>query len=124
MLAEADRNLKIAVVDDQNELDEVYSTGIQNLGYPTPSIFYSATSLVKTLTSERQSFDVIIIDYQIPEMSGIKTAKIIHRYREEIKIIIATGSDFVEPGATGAGLSFLPKPFSAEQLAEHLQSRN
>jgi len=121
VLVEANRNLKIAVVDDQNELSEVYSRGIEKLGYQPPSIFNDGTSMVKALTRDRQSFDVIIMDYRIPEMSGIEAAKIIKRYKSDTKIIIATSNDFVKSEAIGAGLSFLLKPFSVEQLAECLE---
>jgi CheY-like chemotaxis protein len=124
MLVEANRNLKIAIVDDQEELSDVYSRGIEKLGYPAPSMFYNGTSMVKALTRDRQSFDVIIMDYQIPEMSGIEAAKIIQRYRKDTKIIIATANDFVKLEAIGAGLSFLLKPFSVEQLVECLESPN
>jgi len=124
MLVEANRNLKIAIVDDQEELSDVYSKGIEKLGYPPPSMFYNGTSMVKALTRDRQSFDVIIMDYQIPEMSGIEAAKIIQRYRKDTKIIIATANDFVKLEAIGAGLSFLLKPFSVEQLAKCLESPN
>jgi DNA-binding NtrC family response regulator len=124
MLVEANRNLKIAIVDDQEELSDVYSTGIEKLGYPAPSMFYNGTSMVRALTRDRQSFDVIIMDYRIPEMSGIEAAKIIQRYRSETKIIIATANNFVRHEAIMAGFSFLQKPFSAEQLAECLGSPN
>ena len=122
MLVEPNRNLRIAVVDDQNELSELYSKGIENLGYPTPSFFYNGTSMVKALSRDHQSYDVIIIDYQIPEMSGIEAAKIIQRYKSDTRIIIATANDLVKLEAIGAGLSFLPKPFSMEQLTECLES--
>jgi CheY-like chemotaxis protein len=103
-------------------LSEVYSKGIENLGYQSPSFFYNGTSMIKALTRGRQSYDVIIIDYQIPEMSAVEAARIIQRYRTDTKIIIATGSDFVKLEAIGAGLSFLLKPFTVDQLAECLET--
>jgi|SRR5579872_1412990 len=122
MLVEPSRNLKIAVVDDQSELSEVYSRGIENLGYQSPSFFYDGTSMIKAMTKGQQSYDVIIIDYRIPEMSAVEAAKIIQRYRTDARIIVATGSDFVKLEAIGAGLSFILKPFTVEQLAECLES--
>jgi CheY-like chemotaxis protein len=96
MLVEPNRTLKIAVVDDQNELSEFYSKGIENLGYPAPSFFYNGTSVIKALSSDRQSYDVIIIDYKIPEMSGIEAALIIQRYEIDARIIIANRQRFRE----------------------------
>jgi DNA-binding NtrC family response regulator len=124
MLVEPNRSLKIAVVDDQNELSTIYSRGIEALGYLPPSFFNDGTSMIKALTRDRKSYDVIIVDYHIPEMSGVEAAKIIHRYRKDARIIIATSNDFVKFEALEAGLLFLQKPFSAEQLAECLESPN
>jgi DNA-binding NtrC family response regulator len=124
MLVEANRNLKIAVIDDQTVLSEVYSMGIEKLGFQPPSIFNDGTSFVKALIKDRQSFDVIIMDYRIPEISGIEAAKIIQGYKKDAKIIIATANDFVKLEAIGAGLTLLVKPFTAEQLVECLESPN
>ena len=121
MLMAANNNLKIAVVDDNKDLSFVYSKIIERLGYPNPSIFKDGLSIINALTSDRQSFDVIIMDYQIPEMNGIEAARILQRYRKETKIILATGLASVEQDAIAAGLPLLMKPFSAEQLAKSLE---
>jgi DNA-binding NtrC family response regulator len=125
MLAQANTNLQIAIIDDkEKELSRTYSRIIKKLGYPSPSIFNDGRSMINALTRKDRSFDIIIIDYRIPEMSGIEAAKVIQRYRKETKIIIATHNDFVRQEAIVAGLSFISKPFSTDQLAECLESRN
>jgi DNA-binding NtrC family response regulator len=125
MLAQANPNLQIAIIDDkEKELSRAYSRVIKELGYPSPSIFNDGRSMINALTRDGRSFDVVIIDYRIPEMSGIEAAKIIQRYRKEMKVIIATGNHFVRQEAIVAGLSFIPKRFSTDQLAECLDSRN
>ena len=117
----ANNNLKIAVVEDDKDLSIIYSKFIERLGYPNPSMFQDGTSIINALTRDRQSFDVIIMDYQIPEMNGIEAARIVQRYRKETKIILATGLASVEQDAIAAGLPLLMKPFSAEQLAKSLE---
>jgi CheY-like chemotaxis protein len=121
MLADADRNLKIAVVDDQSNIANLYSKVIEKLGYPSPSIFSDGTSMVMALTKDRQSFDIIIMDYQMPEMNGIEAAKIILRYKKDTKIILATASPSVEQEALVMGIPILSKPFSSEQLSKSLK---
>jgi CheY-like chemotaxis protein len=120
---EGNSNLKIAVVDDDKDLSDVYSRLIEGLGYPTPSVFNDGTSIVKALTEDHESFDVIIMDSRIPEMNGFEAAKIIQRYRKDTKIILATAFASVEHEAIAAGLPLLLKPFSAKQLAECLEGR-
>jgi CheY-like chemotaxis protein len=124
MLAEANQNLKIAIVDDKKELSIVCSQVIEKLGYPSPSIFNTGTSIVNALTKDRQSFDIVIMDYQMPEMNGIEAAKIIQKYRKDTKIILATALHSIEHEAKKLGLPLLLKPFSIKQLAECLQLRN
>jgi CheY-like chemotaxis protein len=117
---EANNNLKIAVVDDDANLTDLFSKVIQKLGYSIPSVYKDGTSIVQAMAKDHQTFDVIIMDYRMPEMNGIEAAKIIHRYRNETKIIIATGYDFVMQKAIEAGFLCILKPFSSEQLAEYL----
>ena len=125
MLAEVNRNLRIAIVDDQKELSFVYSQIIEQLGYQSPSIFNNGTSIVNALAKySRQSFDIVIMDYQMPEMDGIEAAKIIQRYRKDTKVILATALQSVKQEAREAGLPILLKPFSINQLAECLELRN
>ena len=73
------------------------------------------------VTKDRRSFDIIIMDYRMPEMNGLEAAKIIKRYRKGTKIILTTAHIYLEKEALAPGLSFLAKPFSIAQLAECLQ---
>ena len=113
-------SLRIAIVDDEPDLAVLYSKVLQKLGHDSTSIFHDGTSLVRALTSEGTNFDVILMDYRIPEMDGIEAAKIIQRYRKDTKIIMISGYEFVKDKAAEVGLTFLSKPFSIRQLAQTL----
>ena len=80
-------DLKIAIVDDDPDLPLLYSQVIGKLGYKSPSIFNNGTSIVNALSADHLSFDLIIMDYRMPEMNGVEAAKIIHRYRNHTKIL-------------------------------------
>lgn len=108
---------RIAIVDDKRELLSLYSRVISRLGYPTPATFTNGTSLVKAIVSDRISFDVILMDYRLPEMDGIDAARIIRRYRPNTRIILATAYDSTKARALDSGLLFLQKPFSAKELS-------
>src|SRR5579862_2266064 len=117
---ETNSKLKIAVVDDDTSIADLYCQIIEKLGYAKPAVFHNGTSLVKAMALDRLSFDVIIMDYRMPEMNGIEAAKIIQRYKKDTKIVIATAYDLVKEKASAAGLPLLLKPFSTEQLSECL----
>jgi|SRR5579872_6446884 len=114
-------NLKIAIVEDDPRLCELYGQAIENLGHQRPSPFRDGTSIVKALTESRKSFDVIIMDYQLPEMSGIEAAKIIQRYREKTRIVILSGYEHVRSEASRVGFPFLKKPCTLQQLANCIE---
>jgi CheY-like chemotaxis protein len=80
--------------------------------------------MMEALAKDREFFDVIIMEYQLPEMNGIEIAKVIHRNRIDARIILITTSASVEGEAIEAGLPFLLKPFSVHELNRSIQSVN
>jgi len=115
--------MKIAIVEDDPDIRSLLSMMLtQKLGHPSPSLFGDGSSLVKALTEDQQFFDVIIMDYRMPEMNGIEAAKIILRHRAGTKVILMTGYD-VKDEARDAGLLYLQKPFSIDALASILDKQ-
>ena len=72
------------------------------------------------LFAKHGRFDLVLMDYRMPEMNGIEAAKIIQTHRKEAKIILVTAQGSVKQQALDAGLSFIEKPFSMKQLARTL----
>jgi len=65
--------------------------------------------------------DLILMDYRMPTMNGIRAAEKILRVTPEIKIIVITADDSVKQGVISAGLLFLQKPFSIAALTKTIQ---
>jgi CheY-like chemotaxis protein len=111
---------KIAVVDDEPEMRKSFSIVISYLGY-SPTVFESGTSFVRALAKDKLSFDLVLMDYRMPEMNGIEASKIIHRYRPDMKIVLISAFDFVEKEALANGLLYMKKPVSMSTLSKILQ---
>ncbi|MFI5421739.1 MAG: response regulator, partial [Nitrososphaerales archaeon] len=122
LLSEPTKTLKIAVVDDEKDLLSTYSLVVKTLGYKEPEVFSDGTSLIRSLMNDQKSFDVILMDYRMPEMNGIEAARLIKRYRRQTQIVIMSGYDFVKEKAGAFGIPFLQKPFSIKQLGECLEN--
>ena len=113
--------LKIAIVEDDPDIRSLLAVMVsQKLGYPAPVVFGDGTSLIRAMTQKGQRFDIIIMDYRMPEMNGIEAAKIIMGHRDNTKIILITGYD-VKDEALRTGLLYLQKPFSIESLTQLLE---
>ncbi len=108
---------KALVVDDEEDICLMISrimeeTGIE-IQYATSG--FKALDMVKEAKRKEQEYNVILLDWKMPDMDGVETAR---RIREcvggEVPILILTSYDWseVEDEARRAGINgFMPKPF-------------
>lgn len=117
-----DHPLTIIIAED-NELNLALITKIlQRLGY-TPAVAVNGKEVLQLL--DKQHFDVILMDVQMPEMDGLEATRYIRTTYTVQPAIIA-----VTAGATAndrercfeAGMShYLPKPLKIDALMKVLQ---
>lgn len=112
---------KVLLVDDEKEFLEIMSERMEARGMVVTTT-NSANKAMSIL--EKESFDAIIMDFQMPEMDGMEALKAIKNKNPELQIILLTGYATVEKtveamkvGAT----DFLEKPADLEALAEKIK---
>ena len=113
-------SLNILLVDDNDVNLKVASLMLKKLGHHADL----ATNGIEAIEAiEHQSYDIVLMDIQMPEMDGLEATKIIRqRWHEDLKIIIVTSLNnyreiCLEAGADG----FLTKPLSIENLRETIR---
>jgi CheY-like chemotaxis protein len=107
---------RIAVVDDEEELCSAFSMLLESLGHRLDFVAHDGTEIVEAVVEGGVRPDLIMMDYRMPVMNGLRAAEIIRTFRPETKIVVVTGDDSVKPRALAAGLLFLQKPFSVWSL--------
>jgi len=111
--------LSILVVDDNLLNLKVASTFLSNEGANVVSVENGKDALEK---ANHQLFDLILMDLEMPGMSGIETAigiRKIKHYTKDIPIIALTAHAFpdIKKQVLAAGMNdFLTKPYKPEQL--------
>lgn len=117
--------LRFAICDDDvalleyisGELDQWAETAGHNVKTET---FPSAEAFLFEY-SENKSFDVLLLDIEMPGMNGMELA---HKLRAEnamLQIIFVTGySDYISEGYDVSALHYLMKPVAREKLFEVL----
>ena len=119
--------LKVLLAED-NPVNQVVATEyLANLGC---NVTVVENGLQAVAACEREHFDVVLMDHQMPEMDGITAARIIREREIENKsaltpIIAVTANAFAEDREKGANVGmvgYLSKPFSEDQLCEALQT--
>lgn len=113
----------ILVVDDEKEVLEVVSGMLRELGYSTTTVTsgHKAISLIRN----NKTFDAVILDLNMPRLSGQTTCLRIKKLNPSQRIIIATGysnraidTSPIRDSVEG----FLQKPFQLEELAKTVRS--
>ncbi|MDA3885077.1 MAG: response regulator [Candidatus Delongbacteria bacterium] len=112
---------KILVIDDQPEILDILSEIIEILGHEVHAIT-TGNDLEKIF--DVHDIDIVISDYQMPDMTGYDIAKIIKDKYPKVKVYIVSGyhsvlSDekMVKYGVCG----LLDKPFKMDELKEILK---
>jgi DNA-binding response OmpR family regulator len=111
-----------AVVEDDEDLSFIYSTILRQMGYSPVFVARDGEEMIRWISGEAASPAVIVMDYQLPTINGLDTAREVLRRRPGTKIIIATAHDEIAEKATRLGLSFLPKPFSMKKLVRQVEA--
>ena len=107
---------KVLLVDDEKEYLEIMSERMQarDMDVTTATSAQQALEII-----EKESFDAIILDFQMPGMDGMDALKAIKAKKPELQIILLTGyatfEKSVEAIKTGA-TDFIEKPADLEVL--------
>lgn len=109
---------RILVVDDEEFVLSAIGGSLERLGYRITAELKSPEALRK-FQATPDSFDLVITDQTMPQMSGLELSKAIHDVRPDIPIIVVTGfsPDLNGRSAQSLGLAaILGKPIDFGEL--------
>jgi PAS domain S-box-containing protein len=109
----------ILVVDDEQSIVDMLKQMLESLGYDVAAR-YSSSDALQAFGSRADSFDLVISDMTMPNMTGIVLAREILKIRPDTPIILCTGfSEGVDENrAKLLGIKeFLMKPVALRDLA-------
>jgi diguanylate cyclase (GGDEF)-like protein len=115
---------RVLIVDDDENLLKFIKTALESEGYQCETVMNPVSALE---VISKHTFDMMITDVVLPEMSGLELTKKAKKMKPHMAIIIATGyiDAFSYDEAIEAGASdFLKKPFTVKELtarAKHVK---
>lgn len=110
---------RILVLDDEESLALLMRATLETLGYRVTHAT-SALQVIAELEAAPSSFDLIVTDQNMPQLSGVELAQRARKIGVELPIVIATafGAPLDARDADDIGqLVVLEKPFEVEHLA-------
>jgi CheY-like chemotaxis protein len=112
------KGLRILAIDDQKMILDLLESMLSTLGHKT-EVAESGEEGLRKFGSD--SFDLVITDLGMPDISGFEVSQKIKQLKPEIPIVLITGwgANFEEAQLKEAGVDYLlAKPFRLEQLVE------
>jgi two-component system response regulator AtoC len=127
MSANSTRSLNVLVVDDERELRESLSEVLVSMNHQVyeASLGEEALTIIRGRgTDSPQSIHMVLLDVNMPGMSGLETLKEIRNFDPSISVLIITAHgnirDAVEAMREGA-FNYIEKPVQRNDIEELVQ---
>jgi CheY-like chemotaxis protein len=78
---------KILVVDDEENIRELYKEELEDMGYAVTTVSDGAEALAKMDTDK---FDLVTLDMRMPDMDGIETLRKMKEKDQTLPVVICT----------------------------------
>jgi DNA-binding NarL/FixJ family response regulator len=118
--------IQILIVDDHKVLRQGLKKMISSLKPKLTAEIWEADSGAQAMLKvEKKDFDLIIMDYQMPDSSGLETIRRILRFKTKQKIIILSNYDtlvYVESVMGAGAKGYLLKSFEADELLKAINT--
>ncbi|MFH1746429.1 MAG: response regulator [Planctomycetota bacterium] len=116
--------MKALVVDDSMTIRRIVIKALSIVGIIDATEAADGLEALKAIKQDN-SFDLILLDWNMPNMSGIETLRALRQAGKNIPVIMVTTeaekSRVIEAIKTGAN-DYLIKPFSPDQLAAKVKN--
>ncbi len=116
--------MRVLLVEDDELLGDGIRTGLKHYGHTVDWVTDGRTAY-KALTSNVESFDVIVLDLGLPKMDGIEVLKSIREENITTPVVILTARETIDDRVKGldAGADdYLTKPFDLDELCARLRA--
>jgi DNA-binding response OmpR family regulator len=113
--------MKILIVEDEVGISNFLKQGLEEEGYEITLAFNGADGLDLAQTN---NFDLILLDWMLPKLTGIEVCKAIREENKQIPILFLTAKDTVQEtieGLKSGANDYIKKPFSFEELLERIK---
>ncbi len=118
------KGLKVLIVDDNKTALQIYEDQIKSFGFSVTTVDSGKKAIdeLERSSAKGETYDLVLMDYRMPEIDGIETSKKIKQNPNLVNLplivmITAFGRDHVVKQGEKAGIkAFLMKPVNASLM--------
>jgi len=110
---------RILIVEDEDQLRELYAEMLREEGYEVETAASSAAAIEVLDLLQRSELDVVLSDIQMPGMNGVQLLQAVRERDLDLPVILVTGQPTVETAARAVeygALRYLLKPVELDAL--------
>ncbi|MCY7572743.1 response regulator transcription factor [Bacillus pumilus] len=114
---------KILVVEDEKKIARVLSLELEYEGY---EVTVKETGMDGLKALEEESFDLVLLDVMLPELSGLEVLRRVRKTNTATPIILITARGSVPDKVSGLDLGandYITKPFDIEELLARIRAQ-
>jgi DNA-binding response OmpR family regulator len=112
-------DMSVLVVEDEKLLNWSLASSLSKWGFEVQPVF-SGSEAVALI--EKSGFDVILLDYQLPDLDGLAVARCARKKQPDAVIFLLTAFQLNElPVDVGLIDNYFNKPLDLQQLHQALQ---
>ncbi|MCY7676450.1 response regulator transcription factor [Bacillus safensis] len=114
---------KILVVEDEKKIARVLSLELEYEGY---EVTVKETGMDGLQALEEDSFDLVLLDVMLPELSGLEVLRRVRKTNTATPIILITARGSVPDKVSGLDLGandYITKPFDIEELLARIRAQ-
>ncbi|MCP8937525.1 response regulator [Alsobacter sp. SYSU M60028] len=113
------RNETVLLVEDDVDLRSILTDMLRELGY---GVLVASDGAEALTLAGRHAFDLALLDFAMPGMTGAETARELKRLHPRLPILFASGhANTQELAGIGSASKLLRKPFETAELARRLR---
>jgi len=114
--------MKLLIVEDEESLNKVLVKVLRKLGYTTDSAFDGDEAIDLYFDN---SYDLVILDLNLPKMDGMEVLKAIREDNAELPILILSARSEIDDKIQGldeGANDYLTKPFHFDELTARVRA--
>lgn len=113
--------MRILIVEDEIGIVQFLQQGLEEEGY---QITTASDGLTALELIQNNSFDLFLLDWMMPKMTGLELCKTIRIKDKKTPILFLTAKDTIQEtieGLQSGANDYIKKPFSFEELVERIK---
>lgn len=113
--------MKLLIIEDEAGISQFLKQGLEEENYEVEVL---ADGKLGLQNAQQQPFDLILLDWMLPSLSGIDVCTELRKTNKTTPVIFLTAKDTIQETIAGlkAGANdYIKKPFSFEELLERIK---